>query len=65
MAWLDYRASRALTPLDRPDHGALVLLGEGGLRRPGDAAMPHSDDVSLGYLPDCESPPAGRMLLEP
>ena len=50
-------------PPDRPDHGGLVLLGEGGLLQAGHPAMPHSDDVSLGYLPDCERADAWRMLL--
>jgi hypothetical protein len=54
MACVDYQACQPITLLGRPDHDGLVLLAEGGLSRPGDRAMPYSDDLSLGYLSDCE-----------
>jgi len=38
-------------------------LDEGRLLHQGDPSVPYSDDVGLGYLPDCERSLAGVMLL--
>ena len=54
MTSFDYPASRLKTPLGRVDHDDLILLDEVHLYRPGDPALPHSDDPDVGYLPECD-----------